>query len=73
MAVGIVSAGGVFRRRDVLNDATAGHILIGDDLEDGWLRWENDMNKDLRGQGAPKAYGVLMGWGEEKRETPGVK
>lgn len=53
MAVGMLRVGG-----------TAGHVLIGDDLEDGWLRWEKDKDKDLRDQGAPKADGI--GEGEER-------
>lgn len=55
MAVGTLSAGGVSRGRDVLNGDTEGHILISGDLQDGWLRWGEEKDKDPRGQGAPKA------------------
>lgn len=55
------------RGRDVLSRDAAGHVLIDGDLEDGWLRWEKDKDKDLRSQRAPKATGMLMGSGEEER------
>lgn len=55
VAVGTLSAGGVSRGRDVLNGDTEGHILISGDLQDGWLRWGEEKDKDPRGQGAPKA------------------
>lgn len=69
MAVGTLSAGGVSRGRDVLNGDTEGPILISGDLQDGWLRWGEEKDKDLRGQGTPKACGRLMGLKEAKRET----
>lgn len=57
MAVGILSARGVSRGRDVLNGDAEGHILIGGDLQDGWLRWGEEKEKDQRGQGPPKVCG----------------
>lgn len=72
MAVGIPSADRVSRGRDVLNADTAGHILIGGD--GGWVAELGEgKDQDQRGQGAPEACGILLGLGEEKRETPRVK
>lgn len=45
-----------YKRRNVLNGDDEGHVLIGGDLEDGWLRWGEE-DKDCRGQGFPGGMG----------------
>lgn len=62
----------VSRRGGVPNRDAEGYDFIGGDLEDGWVVEENvigsEEDNDLRGQGAPRACGMLVGVGRGRKE-----